>query len=159
MNAVEALPALNTVEQDHRLVLDRMRALKETVGYLADAAGADPRKGLPRLRELQDYFAKQFKLHMEEEETTLFPLLEGRTREGHELVAHLRKEHAEIRRLSEELGSCLEVASELEERLPRAVLRDVLHYGWALWELLDSHAHAETRAVHKFIAQTFADAD
>jgi hypothetical protein len=30
MNAADLLPALNTIEQDHRLVLDRMRALKET---------------------------------------------------------------------------------------------------------------------------------
>jgi hypothetical protein len=31
MNATEVMAALNTVEQDHRLVLDRMQALKETV--------------------------------------------------------------------------------------------------------------------------------
>jgi hemerythrin-like domain-containing protein len=157
MNAADLLPALNTVEQDHRLVLDKIRALKETAGYLLDPRGTDPWQVLDRLRELHDYFTTQFTAHLEEEETTLFPLLEQHQPGGPELVARLRREHAEIRRRCEELGNCLEVADELEGEFPRRVLRDLLAYGWDLWELLDDHARTETRAVHRYLAQTFDD--
>jgi hypothetical protein len=37
------------------------------------------------------------------------------------------------------------------------VLRDLLTYGWDLWELLDDHARTEARAVHRYLAQTFDD--
>jgi hypothetical protein len=69
----------------------------------------------------------------------------------------LRREHAEIRRRCQELGNCLEVADDLENEFPRMVLRDLLTYGWELWELLDDHARTETRAVHRYLAQTFDD--
>ena len=157
MNAADLLPALNTVEQDHRLVLDKMRALKETASYLLGPGGADPRQILDRLRGLHDFFTTQFTAHMQEEETTLFPLLEQHQPGGPELVARLRREHGEIRRRCEELGNCLEVADELEGEFPRMVLRDLFVYGWDLWELLDDHARTETRAVHRYLAQTFAD--
>jgi hypothetical protein len=87
----------------------------------------------------------------------LVRLLERHQPGGPELVARLRREHAEIRRRCEELGDCLEVAGELEGAFPRAVLRDLLAYGWDLWELLDDHARTETRAVHRYLAQTFED--
>jgi hypothetical protein len=157
MNAADLLPALNTVEQDHRLVFDKIRALKETAGYLLDPGGTGPRQVFDRLRELHDYFTTQFTVHLEEEETTLFPLLERHQPGGPELVARLRREHAEIRRRCEELGNCLGVADELEGEFPRRVLRDLLAYGWDLWELLDDHARTETRAVHRYLAQRFDD--
>ncbi len=157
MNAADLLPALNTVEQDHRLVLDKVRALKETASYLLDPGGIDPRQILDRLHKLHDYFTTQFTAHLEEEETTLFPLLAQHQPGGPELVARLRREHADIRRLCEELGNCLGVANELEGEFPRRVLRDLLAYGWDLWELLDDHARTETRAVHRYLAQTFDD--
>jgi hemerythrin-like domain-containing protein len=157
MNATDLLPALSTVEQDHRLVLDKMRALKETASYLLDPGAIDPRQVRERLHKLHDFFTTQFTAHIEEEETTLFPLLEQHQPGGPELVARLRREHAEIRRRGEDLGNCLEVADELEDEFPRAVLRDLLAYGWDLWELLDDHARTETRAVHHYLAQTFDD--
>lgn len=157
MNAADLLPALNTVEQDHRLVLDKMRALKETASYLLDPEATDPRKVLARLHELHDYFTTQFTTHLEEEEKTLFPLLEQYAPGGPELVARLRREHAEIRRRGEELGNCLGVADELEGAFPDRVLRDLLAYGWDLWDLLDDHARTETQAVHRYFAQTFDD--
>jgi hemerythrin-like domain-containing protein len=157
MNATDLLPALNTVEQDHRLVLDKMRALKETACYLLDPGGTEPRQVLKRLHQLHDYFTTQFTAHMEEEETTLFPLLEQHPPGGPEVVARLRREHAEIRRRCQELGNCLEVADDLEDEFPRMVLRDLFTYGWDLWELLDDHARTETRAVHRYLAQTFDD--
>jgi hemerythrin-like domain-containing protein len=154
MNANPFLAALDTVEQDHRLVLDKMQALKDAVGCLLDPRDTNPRRVLERLQDLNDYFATQFASHLEEEETTLFPLLEQQEAGGPELVAHLRAEHGEILSKREELENCLEVASGLEERLPRAVVRDLLGYGWELWELLDHHAHAETRAVHRCLARS-----
>ena len=135
----------------------RYRALKETAGYLLDPGGAIPRQVLARLHELHDYFNTQFTAHLEEEERTLFPLLEQHHLEGRELVARLRREHAEIRRRCEELGNCLGVADELEGEFPRRVLRDLLAYGWDLWESLDDHARTETRAVYRYLAQTFDD--
>jgi hemerythrin-like domain-containing protein len=157
MNATDLLPAMNTIEQDHCLVLDKMRALKETASYFLGLGGTTPRQVIDRLRSLHDYFATQFTAHMAEEESTLFPLLEQHHPEGPELVARLRREHGEIRRRCEELGKCLEVADDLEDECPRMVLRDLLAYGWDLWELLDDHARTETRAIHRYLAQTFAD--
>jgi len=157
MNATQLLAALNTVEQDHQLVLDKVQALKDAVSYLLSPEAADPRPLLDRLREFNKFFATQFASHLDEEETTLFPLLEMCQPGGVELVARLRNEHDVLRRRQEEFDGCLQVAFELEENLPRAVLRDVLTYGWALWELLDNHAHIETVAVHQCLAQALAD--
>jgi acetyl esterase/lipase len=53
--------------------------------------------------------------------------------------------------------NCLGVADELEGEFPRMVLRDLLAYGWDLWDLLDDHARTETRAVQRYLAQTFDD--
>jgi hypothetical protein len=143
------------VEQDHRLVLDRVQALKDAVCGLFDTLDADPRPALVRLRDSNEFFATHFATHMEEEETALFPLLERCAPEGPELVARLRREHVELRRRREELGTCLGVAIGLEGRIPRMVLRDLVAYGWDLWDLLHNHAHTETRAVHQCAASSF----
>jgi iron-sulfur cluster repair protein YtfE (RIC family) len=154
MNATAVRAALKTVEQDHQMVLDKVQALKETVCFLLDPEDADLRRVLAQLRDSDNYFATRFLTHMEEEEAILFPLLEGDRPGGPELVERLRSEHTEIRRKREELGTCLEVASGLDN-LPRAVLRDLLTYGWELWELLDNHAHVETRALHECVTRAF----
>lgn len=151
MNAAELVAALNTVEQDHRLVLEKMQALKDAVCCLVDPRDGDLRRALDRLRDLNDYFATQFAVHMDEEELTLFPLLGQQRPAGADLVSRLRVEHTEILRKREEFGNCLDVAAGLEDALPRAVVRDLLGYGWELWDLLDTHAHAETRAVHQCV--------
>jgi iron-sulfur cluster repair protein YtfE (RIC family) len=151
MNAAELMAALNTVEQDHQLVLEKLQGLKEMVACLADPAEVDLHQVLGRLREIDKYFATQLLSHMEEEEVTLFPLLETGGAEGAALAARLRHEHEVIRRRLEEFESCLDVAGQLEEgRLPRAVLRDLLSDSWGLWEVLHDHAHVETQAVQQF---------
>ena len=149
MSALEIVAALNTVEQDHQLVLDKVRALKDAVGCLAGPPDPDLRPVLDRLREFNAFFATQFAVHLEEEETTLFPLLERDGREGARLASRLRQEHDELRRRRAEFEDCLELAADLEGSVPRAVLLDLLAYGWDFWEVLDSHAHAETRAFHE----------
>ena len=155
MSAAEVTAVLNTVEQDHRLVLQKMQALKEAVGCLTDPGPGDDdvRCVLGRLRQSNRFFASQFEAHLEEEERTLFPFLEREKPEGPALVAGLRDEHAEIRRLRDELGNCLEIALEVEDAPPLMVLRDVLAFGWELWEALDSHAHVETQAAHRAAAR------
>ncbi len=155
MSAAQITAVLNTVEQDHRLVLQKMEALKESVSCLMNPGpeGADVRCVLGRLRENSRFFASQFEAHVADEERILFPLLEGQKPEGPDLVASLGQEHAEIRRLREELSKCLEVALEVEDELPVMVVRDVFTYGWELWEALDNHAHVETQAVHRATAR------
>jgi iron-sulfur cluster repair protein YtfE (RIC family) len=148
------MAALHTVEQDHRLVLEKMQAMKETMSCLEDAEGAGCERAIQRLRELHQYFTREFASHLEEEETTLFPLLE-RQPGGDQLVARLRDDHADIRRRCEELGNCLQVSAELEDGGPPMVLRDLFAYACELWAVLDNHAHAETRAVHEAIARSF----
>jgi hemerythrin-like domain-containing protein len=153
MNRTELMGALHTVEQDHRLVLDNVEALKDTVGSLLEPEGEDRQRVLGKLQEINAYFATQFEAHLEEEETTLFPLLEQQPPDGPELVARLRQEHEQIRNRRKEFGDSLEFALELEDGLTRAVLRDLLTYGLDLWELLDKHAHVETQAVHQCVAR------
>jgi hypothetical protein len=84
-------------------------------------------------------------------------LLEQQKPDGAELVGRLRLEHEEIRHKREEFGNCLQVASDLEERLPRAVVRDLLIDGWDLWEILDKHAYVETQAVQQCVARYLRD--
>jgi hypothetical protein len=153
MDAAELTTALNTVEQDHRLVLDKVHALKEAVMCVLDPGDLDTHRFLGRLREMNEYFATHFAAHLEEEEATLFPLLERHTPGGAELVGRLRLEHEEIRRKREDFGNCVGVATDVEDNLPRAVRRDLITLGWELWELLDDHAHVETRAVHECVGR------
>jgi hemerythrin-like domain-containing protein len=149
MNITRVRDALDTIEQDHRLVLDRMQTFKDIVSCLLNEAPEAVCQTLLQLREVNKYFATEFICHMEEEEQTLFPLLEEVNSEGKEQVARLRTEHDLIRKLCQELDDSLQVALELEDGLRKAVLRDVFVYGWRLWELLDGHAHCETQAVQK----------
>ena len=149
MTVTELMAALSTVEQDHQLVLEKVQGLKAIVNCLLGREDAQARPFLERLKELDAYFVTQFESHMQEEETTLFPLLQKQGGEGPSLVARLRQEHDDIRRMLDEFGNCLKVAAELEDYLPRAVLRDLLTYGWQLWEILDNHAHDETMALRQ----------
>lgn len=149
MNASPSVAALNTVEEDHRLVLEKMRALREAISWLISPGTPGRRRALDRLREVHDYFATHFAAHLLEEETTLFPYLRRNLPDGADLVARLQAEHAEIRRKREEFGDCLDVVAELGDEPPRAVVNDLLCFGWELWDLLDHHAHAETYAIQR----------
>ena len=157
MNATALMAALNTVEQDHRLVLEKSQALKDIVSYLVEGGDMDGHQLLGRLRDINKYFATEFENHLEEEETTLFPLFETHKPEGSELAARLRQEHTELRRKRQEFEDCLEVAGSLEDTLPRTVLRDLLGYGWEFWEVLDHHAHAEALGLHQYMARSLAE--
>lgn len=152
MNANEVMAALQTVEQDHELVVEKIRALRNVVILLLDTPTADPRRALGQLREIKDYLNTQLEAHFDEEDETLFPLLEKQPG-GPPLVARLREEHEAIRRKREDFANCLQVAGELEDNLPRAVLRDLVFDGWELWTLLDRHAHAETEAVQECVVR------
>jgi iron-sulfur cluster repair protein YtfE (RIC family) len=155
MNASKLMAALNTVEQDHQFVLDKIQALKDGVACLLRPGEEDPHQVLRRLRESNDYLGTNFTAHMLEEEATLFPLLEEFKPAGAELVGRLRLEHEEIRGKLKDFANCLAVAFEVEDALPRAVLRDVLIDGWELWDLLDKHAHVETQAIKEYLTRYF----
>src|SRR5579875_2737341 len=147
MNATKVRAALDTIEQDHRLVLERMQALKETVNSLMYQKTNDIRQSLFKLREIDNYFGTEFICHSDEEEQTLLPLLEQNIPDGKTLVTRLRVEHDTIRRRCEEFDNSLQVALDLEDGINKTVVRDVFIYGWRLWELLDDHARVETQAI------------
>ncbi len=157
MNATEVLAALDTIEQDHRLVLERMQALKETVNCLMYQNATDIRQVLFKLREINKYFSTEFLCHSDDEDQTLFPLLEQSLPEGKSLVTRLRAEHDMIRRRCEEFDGSLQIALDLEDGLNRTVLRDVFIYGWRLWELLDDHARVETQAIQQCVERSFLE--
>jgi hemerythrin-like domain-containing protein len=159
MNNADLLLALNVVEEDHQLVLHKMQALKDAVSLLLEPGSATLPRALRRLRELHAYFATKFESHMEEEETALFPLLERNAPGGPELAARLRGEHEEIRRRGEEFGNSLAYAAQLDDELPRAVVRDLLRYGWEFWDYVDQHAHTEMRAVRQCLAEVLQARD
>jgi hemerythrin-like domain-containing protein len=152
MNATELLAALETVEQDHQLVLDKVQVLREMVNSLLEPGDTIPREVIDRLRDMNGSFSTQLECHMDEEEITLFPLMERHTPDGPALVVRLRQEHEEIRRRLEEFANCLHVSGELEDNLPRMVARDLLTFGWQLWDILDNHAHQETAALRECLA-------
>ena len=155
MNDSKVMAALNTIEQDHRLVLDRMQALKETVSCLMYRKTEDIRQVLLKLREINKYFSAEFTCHSDEEEETLFPLLEQDNPEGSELVASLRAEHDKIHRQCQDFDNSLQLALDLEDGLNKTVLRDAFIYGWQLWELLDDHARVETQAIYQWFERSF----
>jgi hemerythrin-like domain-containing protein len=158
MSAISFQAALHTVEKDHELVLAKVRALKGAVTAVLAAPDIDGSLVRERFRSIYSFFAGPFEDHLKEEEHTLFPLLEERHPAGPELVARLRREHSEIRSKREDLGNCLHVASELEDYLPDMVVRDLLTYAWKLWEMLDNHAHTETKAVQQCLPRLLAAA-
>jgi iron-sulfur cluster repair protein YtfE (RIC family) len=149
MNATECMAALNTVEQDHRLVLDKMRGLKEAVSSLLEPA-TNWHAAVDRLDELHRFFAGTIETHMQKGEISLFPLLEKSGPGGAQAAKHLRNEHTAIRRQLEEFGEFVRVADESDDE-PLKV-RDVLALGWKLWGLLDEHARRETQAVQQCLA-------
>jgi hemerythrin-like domain-containing protein len=155
MNESKVMAALNTIEQDHRLVLERMQSLKETVSCLMYRQPEDARQILLQLREMNKYFSTEFTCHADEEEQTLFPLLEEYHPEASNVSARLRGGHDAIRRSCEEFDNSLQVALDLEDGLNKIVVRDVFISGWRLWELLDDHAHEETQAIHQCLASAF----
>jgi iron-sulfur cluster repair protein YtfE (RIC family) len=148
MNVAEFVAVLNTLEQDHQLVLDRVQVLKEMVVWLTAPDELDVKHVFGRLRELDNYFVTQLATHMDEEEKTLFPLLEQFPPDGPALADRLRQDHTDLRRKIDAFNSCLSVALDLEDRPPHVVLRDLLTDAWELWEVLDKHAHQETRGIH-----------
>jgi hemerythrin-like domain-containing protein len=154
MNNADLLLALNIVDEDHQLVLHKMQALKEAVSLLLEPGSATLPRALQRLRELHAFFIAKFESHMKEEETALFPQLERTVPDGTGLAARLRDEHKEIRRRCKEFGNSLAYAAQLDDDLPRAVIRDLLRFGWDFWDYLDQHAQTETHAVRKCLAKT-----
>jgi hypothetical protein len=72
--------------------------------------------------------------------------------DGPDLVARLQTEHTEVRRKREAFGNCIDVAAELGDDVPSAVVNDLLCFGWELWDILDHHAHAETYAIQRCLA-------
>ena len=147
MDAKAFAGALATVEQDHQFLADRVQALRQMVVTLMAPEDIYAPRVFGRLRELDNYFTTQFLAHMDEEEQTLFPLLEQFPPEGPALAERLRGEHKELRRKLDEFDGCLTIAIELKDRPPQAVMEDLLVYTWDLWEALDDHAHAETKGI------------
>jgi hypothetical protein len=131
-----------------------VQALKNAISCLLDLDRANVSAAVEQLRDFNEYSGNQFSAHLAEEETTLFPLLEQHATGGRELVARLRQEHQDMYRKREDFAKCLRIAVEVEDELPRMVLRDLLADGWLLWEMLDKHAHNETRAVHECIMRS-----
>jgi hypothetical protein len=158
MDVTDLKAALNIVEQDHRFVLDRMQALKEIVSGLLEPGTPETPRILGRLREIDDYFAVHFTAHMEKEEATLFVLFEEHAPDGTATVGRLRLQHEEIRRKREDFGNCLEVALQLEGNLTPTMARDLLAYGWDLWDMLDTHARLETQLLHQCVGRYLQDA-
>jgi hypothetical protein len=147
MTFADFVAALNTVEQDHQLVLDRVQALKEMVTCLLEPEKLDAKRVFGRLKELDDFFVTQFTIHMDEEEKTLFPLLEQFPAEGAALAKRLRQEHETLRGKMKEFSNSVGVALDLQDRPPAVLLRDLLIDAWELWEILDKHAHDETQGI------------
>lgn len=152
MDARKLISVMDIVEQDHDLVLNRIHSLKEATHCLLEVGRVKPQPLLRRLRELNDFFVTRLAAHFEEEEQSLFPYLEQTLPDGPALVARLRSDHKAINRKREEFANCLELASELEDGITRAVVEDLFTYGWDLWDLLDQHAHAETESLRQCIA-------
>jgi hemerythrin-like domain-containing protein len=127
MNAAELKAAVDTVEQDHELVLEKLKALKDTIYCLLEPAKTTSGEMVDELVEFNKYFATKFESHLDEEETTLFPLLEKHTSTGPEIVARLRQQHKEIRRKRQEFEDCLESAArQEEEHIAPSILQQLL---------------------------------
>jgi hemerythrin-like domain-containing protein len=152
MEISQLMSAMNMVETDHQLVVEKLQLLKDALGCLMDSE-RNATSLVKRIYELSKVIASRFSTHVAQQEIRLLPFLVQNLPEEPGLVATLRNEHERIERKSAELSNCLKVALELEEKLPHAVLWDVMTYGWELWELLDGHAHRETAAIRRCFAK------
>ncbi len=150
---IEAI--LSTLEEDHQLVHTKMQLLRETVIVLLDRQPVPAQRILDRFEDIKEFFANQFASHLEEEELTLFVFLEEASAEGAGIVRVLREEHEAIVRKVQEFSDCLQVARDVEENLPIMVQRDLIDYGWELLDLIDTHAHKETKAVQDQVRKMF----
>jgi hemerythrin-like domain-containing protein len=148
MDISELMEVMNTVEEDHRQVLEKLQALQEGLGGLTGTARSR-QLALLRLSEVNDLLANRFAEHALEEETALFPFLARNLPDEPDLVDSLRQEHEEIAGKREEFGDCLAMAQELGHGLTREIIAS----GWELLDLLDRHAQRETQAVQKCFAR------
>jgi hemerythrin-like domain-containing protein len=148
MEINELMSAMSLVETNHRLILEKLELVKESLGCLMKPE-ITRAPVIQKFQDLVQAIAARFSAHLAQQEVQLFPFLLKHLPEEPDLVSDLRKEHDQIEHKMEEMSNCLKVALELEENVPHAVLWDIATYGWELWELLDSHAHRETRAVRQ----------
>jgi hemerythrin-like domain-containing protein len=157
VKAAQLKAAVDTVEQDHELLVQKLKALKDTIYCLLEPAKTTSSQMVDELVEFNKYFAIKFEVHLEEEETTLFPLLEKYTSTGAEVVARLRQQHNDIRRKRQEFEDCLETAAGLkEDNIAPSILQKLLHYGLDFWGQLDAHAHTEGSELHQCISGMLA---
>jgi hypothetical protein len=145
MEITQLMSAMNWIEDDHQLVVDKLRALQQALGCLREP-GSDAARFLRRLQTFNQAIAARFSAHVAQQEVHVLPYLQNNLPDEPGLVATLREEHEKIKSKLGEWDSCLKVALQLES-VPHAVLLDILAYGWEVWELLDRHAHRETTAL------------
>ncbi len=147
MEIDQLIAVMGAVEQDHRLVLKKVKALKEALGCLSGIE-KEPTPVLEKLQELKRFLENRFGRPTKKEEV-LFSFLKQNLAEKPDVVESLRHEYGEINRKREEFGDCLDLAQGLGNGLTRAVLLDVLAFGFELWDLLDLHVYHETKAVQE----------
>jgi hemerythrin-like domain-containing protein len=147
MDINKLMAVMNGVQEDHAQVLEKLQALREALASLAEP-DRSPQSVLRWLHEVNTSFGKRFAEHAAEEEKTLFPFLTENLPDEPNLVASLRQEHVQIRKKFADFASCMDVGEEVDGP-PRAILLDVLSFGWELLDLLDRHASSVTRAVQQ----------
>lgn len=142
--------ALRIVEQDHQLVVEKAQALRSALAYLRETGDRQAPQVIGNLRRLNEFFESHLAAHMEDEERTLYPLLENSMVEGSALVDQLTAEHTAIVTKYREFADCLQIAAEVgEDGLAHSVVLDLLAFGLDLWEALDAHARTETQAIRQ----------
>lgn len=129
-----------TLTHDHHHGLSHARKLKL-------AAGSEGDDRLQAARAFAEFFRSETLIHFAEEEDQVFPLATKHSEEARDIVARLLDEHAEMRRLADELGRGI-AAGEVEPELLKL-----------LGETLEAHIRVEEKELFPLLEATVPDAE
>lgn len=145
-----ATEIVSAVREDHELVAEQLRIMRELDGTIAIASGQRLQRVLRVLKDLAQFFERKLLPHFEEEERVMFPLFRDCLPRGSTLVYELEAEHEEMRKIYEQLCTELTWLRHARHRRP-PVLADLQAICRRLEAMLTHHAEREELLLQRYL--------
>jgi hemerythrin-like domain-containing protein len=153
MDPLRVNEILETVREDHELVVEQLGVLEELESTLGGDGGPHLDRTLESLRAASRFFQTKLLPHLQEEEQGLFRLFRDCLPKGSTLVYELEAEHAQMRELCERLHEEVALLRHVKNR--RApVFSDLRDLCARIARLLEQHAERENTLVEHFLIPT-----